>query len=78
MGLKLLIWPVPVAFGSGCVEGSILLCGERVARVAKTVGLEVEVQRKRGRGKFTCMYGTANSRPSSFALLPCASPTNHS
>ena len=77
--LKLCIWPVPVAFGSGCAEGSIFLCGGRVSRVAKTIeGLEVEAQRKRGSVKFTRIYGTADSRPSSLALLRRVSPTNHS
>jgi len=43
--LKLCIWPIPVAFSCRCVEGSILLYGGRVVRVAKTIeGLEVEAQ----------------------------------
>ena len=54
--LKLCTWPVPVVFGSGFVEGPILLCGGPVARVTKIVeGPEVEAQKKRGRGKFACM-----------------------
>jgi len=59
--LKLLIWPVPGAFGLGCVEEAILLCGEGVGRIAKAIEypevhkaieyLEVAAQKKRGSGK---------------------------
>ena len=61
--LKLLIWPVPVAFGSGCVEGSIFLCGEGAVKVAKAIEYpevekaieypELEAQQERGSGKRT-------------------------
>ena len=56
--LKLLIWPVPREFGSGCVEGSILLCCEDGFKIAKAMEypevdgaveyLEAEAQQKRG------------------------------
>ena len=53
--LKLFIWPVPVAFGSGCVEGPIFLCGEGAVKVAKAIQyLEVEeAQQERGSGERT-------------------------
>jgi len=55
---KLFIRPAPVAFGSGCVEGFIFLCGEGAAKLAKAIEdlevekaieyLEVEAQQERG------------------------------
>jgi len=58
--LKLLIWPVPGAFGLGCVEEAILLCGEGICRIAKAIEypevdeaieyLEVGARQERGSG----------------------------
>ena len=46
--LKLLILPVPVAFGTGSVEGPILLRGECAGKVAKAMGcLEVVARGER-------------------------------
>ena len=55
--LKLFIWPVPVAFDSGCVEGLIFLGGVGAVKVARAIEfLEAEAQGKRGHNsKFT--YG---------------------
>jgi len=58
---KLFILPVPVAFGPEFVEGSILLRGVGVVKVAKAGEcLDGEAQGKRGRStvlsRFTCRY----------------------
>ena len=46
---------MPVAFGSGCVERPIFLCGEGAVKVAKAIQyLEVEeAQQERGSGERT-------------------------
>jgi len=56
IGLKPLIWPIPVAFGSRCVEEPIFLCGRCVVEMVKGIKyLDVEAQQKRGRdNQFTC------------------------
>ena len=47
--LKLFILPVLVAFGPECVEGSILLLGVGVVKVAKAIEyLDGEAEGKRG------------------------------
>lgn len=45
---------MPVEFGPGCVEGSILLRGVSGFKVARAIEcVEFEAQGKRGRSKFT-------------------------
>jgi len=51
IGLKLFVWPVPVGFGSGCVEELILLYCVGVVKVAKVIEYLDRISRSWSSGK---------------------------